>query len=149
MEHSVSPDFRTVAGNEAKFNKLYPQIKRNVSRNLTPGSVFACYDRYSKRLIYNLIFEIRSCHRPFYRLLRKSSLLVQNHAERNENKHPNENLDVDLITSNGKDYIIIYQKFSNTSPSNLRYASVPKPPSTVLERNFHNRVNQRDSTNSN
>ena len=87
MGHCVSSDFHMGAGIAAKFNQLYPQIKQEASKNLTPGSVFAYHDKNSRRWIYNLVTKFKFFHKPFYESLRMSLQLMRNHAEHNRVHH--------------------------------------------------------------
>ena len=87
MGHCVSRDFLMEAAVAAKLNQLYPQIKQISSQNQTPRSVFAYYDRYSRRWIYNLATKFRFIHKLFYEPLSRSIILMQNHEERQGNKH--------------------------------------------------------------
>ena len=55
MGHCVSSDFFIGAGIAERFNRLYSQMKDQTSTILKPRSVFAYYDLYSRRWIYNLV----------------------------------------------------------------------------------------------
>ena len=87
MGHCVSSYVYMGAGIAAKFNQLFPQIKRKASRNLIPGSVFAYYDKYSRNWIYNLVTKYKVFNQPFYKSLRTSLILMRNHAEMNRIQH--------------------------------------------------------------
>ena len=87
MGHCVFSDFYMGAGIAAKFNQLFPQIKRKASRNLIPGSVFAYYDKSSRNWIYNLVTKYKVFLQPFYKSLRTSLTLMRNHAEMNRIQH--------------------------------------------------------------
>ena len=81
MGHCVSSDFFMGAGIAKRFDQLYPKMKTEASRGLAPGSVFAFYDQYSRRWIYNLITKPKYFHKLFYDALKNSLVLMRNHAE--------------------------------------------------------------------
>ena len=53
--HCVSCDFFMGPGIAKRFNRIYTQVEHQASTTLKPGSVFAYYDLYSRRWIYNLV----------------------------------------------------------------------------------------------
>ena len=81
MGHCVSSDFFIGAGIAKRFGQLYPKMKTEASRELAPGSVFAFYDQYSRRCIYNLMTKPKYFHKLFYDALKNSLILMRNHAE--------------------------------------------------------------------
>ena len=81
MGHCVSSDFFMGAGIAKRFDRLYPKMKTEACKKLTPGSVLAFYDFYSRRWIYNLVTKPKYFHKPFYDALRNSLILMRNHAE--------------------------------------------------------------------
>ena len=78
MGHCVSSDFFMRAGIAKRFNRLHPQMKDQASTTRTPGSVFAYYDLYSRRWIYNLVTKEKYFHKPFYNSLKNSLILMRN-----------------------------------------------------------------------
>ena len=80
MGHCVSSDFFMGAGIAKRFDRLYPKMKTEACKKLTPGSVLAFYD-FSRRWIYNLVTKPKYFHKPFYDALRNSLILMRNHAE--------------------------------------------------------------------
>ena len=81
MGHCVSSDFFMGAGIAKRFERLYPKIKTEACKKLTPGSVLAFYDFYSRSWIYNFVTKPKYFHKPFYDALRNSLILMRNHAE--------------------------------------------------------------------
>ena len=81
MVHCVSSDFSMGAGIAQRFDRLCPQMKTEASRELLPGSVFAFYDQFSRRWIYNLVSEPKYFHQPFSDALKNSLSMIRNHAE--------------------------------------------------------------------
>ena len=65
-----------------KFDRLYPRIKQEASKTMTPVSVFAYYDPYSRRWIYTITTKLKYFHQPFYVSLKQSFLLMRKHAEK-------------------------------------------------------------------
>ena len=82
MAHCVSSDFAMGVGIADQFDRLYPRIKTQSSKNLAPGSVFAYYDKYSRRWIYNLVTKRKFFNKPSIASLRSSLLLMRDHAQR-------------------------------------------------------------------
>ena len=76
MGHCVSSDFFMGTGIAKRFDQLYTKWKTEASR-----SVFAFYDQYSRKWIYNLITKPKYFHEPFYDALKNSFILMRNHAE--------------------------------------------------------------------
>ena len=81
MGHCFFPIFFMGAGIAKRFKRLHSQMKDQAFTTLTPGSVFAYYDLYSRRWISILVTKQKYFHKPFFDSRKNSPILMRNHAE--------------------------------------------------------------------
>ena len=56
-------------------------MKDQAPTTIKPGSVFAYYEIYSQRWIYNLVTKQKYFHKPIYGSLKNSLTLMRDHAQ--------------------------------------------------------------------
>ena len=78
----VSSELFILAGLAKQFNRLYLRIKREASKTMTPGSVFAKYDTYSRRWVHNLVAKRNDFHELFHDSLKKNLVRTRKKAEK-------------------------------------------------------------------
>ena len=80
MRQCDSFGFFVGAGIAKLFHRLYPQMKAESSRELTPESVLAFYDHCSQRWLFNLLIKRKYFYQTFRDALKDGLAMMRHHA---------------------------------------------------------------------